>query len=574
MVDLLDGIVLTTDSDTSGPTCSSWAPTVFNPANANDADPSTYSHRNSTVKNGPCTYQTIWIADLGSAQTAAGYHVHTNHPGYWSVEHASSPAGPWTSEAEFDATDGDPYLSNWLNEGTFADPVSARYWRLVHSYDQPGLTFMQAVTLFTWELDAGTPGPDPEPPDPSVPDWTPPEPGRAIVEIYVDDPEGAKWDEAEWDEAVWPAALWVPIDYASTRVAVTDGTDEGSKGILSTPRASKFDVDTFDPERDLDPNNPDSPFAGQLVPGLPIRVRHRSTVLRTARVRRVEWSFDLEGGRITAANLISDLANATLPPTTDLGDTLYERAADAIAAVDLPFRVLAPTAAGDPTLVPYTPDANNVWRVILEAAQSVLWVPYVNEHNELGFVPWADGIERGRVLASDELIDLVSWSDAEGLYSAVRALDSVSMTVEERAATPTPSWGRRVYDDREDVPTIDADSWAAAVLADRRDHRLRYRPGTLRPLDADHVETLGTLRVLEGVDIDHPQADPAIDVHVRILGRWLEAVDDTHDDDVVRTRWRFSYSVSAAPPALLVADQDETLYLLDDPTETDNLTTG
>lgn len=574
MTDLLDGITLTTSSAAVGASCSSWAPTIFTPENVNDADDSTRSYRNSTVKNGPCTYQVIWTADLGSAETAGGYRIITSYSGYWSLEYATSPGGPWTSVADFDGTDGTPGPgSAYTHEDTF-DEETARYWRLVHAFDQPGLTFLQAVELFTWELiEGGTPGPEPEPPDPSVPDWTPPEPGRAIVEIYVDDPEGAKWDVAEWDEAVWPAALWVPIDYASTRASVTDGTDQGEMGILSTPRASKFDVDTYDPERDLDPNNGASPFTGQLVAGLPIRLRHRSTVLRTARVRTVEWSFQLDGGRITASDLIADLANTKLPPTTDLADTLYARAEDAIAAAGLDFRVLPPTPAGNPTLVGYTPGARTVWAVILEAAQSVLWMPYITADNELGFRPWGDGLERGRAIASDELLDLVSWTHADGLYSAVRALDSVSLTVEERAATPTPSWGRRVYDAREDEPTIDADAWAAAVLADRRDHRLRFRPGTIRPLDADSVESLGTLEVLEGIDVDHPQADPAVAFHARILGRWVEAVDDTHDPSVVRTRWRFAFTTSASPPALLVADQDASEYLLDE-AELDNLTTG
>lgn len=572
MTDLLTGVTLTTSSAAVGASCSSWAPTVFDPANVNDGDDTSRSYRNSTVKNGPCTYQVIWTADLGTTESADGYRIVTSHIGYWSLEVASSPGGPWTAVATFDGVDGVDLGFGYEHVGAF-DAEAGRYWRLVHAVDQPGLRFMQTVQLFTWELDdAGAAPPDPDP-DPDPDEWIPPDPSRAIVEIYVNDPDGPRWDVAEWDEATWASAGWVAIDYLVTRVSVVDGTDQADRGILASPRASKFDCDTYDPDRHLDPNNPDSPFAGQLVAGLPIRLRHRSTVLRTARVRTVEYSHDLVGGRITASDLVTDLANATLPPTTILADTLYERATEAIAAVGLSFRVLPPTPAGDPALVEWEPAARSVWDVVTEAALSVLWWPYVTRDNELGFRPWADGVERGRVIAEDELIDLVSWSHDDGLYSAVRALDSVSATVEERAATPTPSYGRRVYTGRENVPTIDADAWAAAVLADRRDHQLRYRPGRIRPLTADSVETLGTVDILEGIDVLHPSTDPSVSFHARVLGRSVEAVDETHDPDEVRTRWRFAFATSAAPPTLLVADQDAALYLTDE-ADTDNLTTG
>lgn len=419
---------------------------------------------------------------------------------------------------------------------------------------------------------AGSGGADPEPPP-----YEPPEPANAILEIYVAEPGADRWDVALWDTGVWAASAWVSITPWSIFADVAWGADRGEAGILADTAAGVWTVETYDPDRVLDPSNPDSPFAPELVPGLPIRLSHRGRIIRTGRVDRLWYSFEDQGGRLTSSDAVADAQRARVPADSVLSDTLRARARDAIAAAGLALQVESDPPGGDPPLAPQDIGDYSVWAVIAYSAREVLHVPWIDNHGVLRFRAWADGLARGAVIAAPELIDLATWTSDEDLYSVVRVDDWTAAITQERRATPLPRYGERVHS--RTLPTINGGAWAEAVLADRRDQSLRYRPGDIRPETADAVERLAQLETLEDVTLSLPAEDPAVEVRARILGIRVRAVDETTEEvagePIVRTRWRWNLitTVAAAaplvgdgtdPPEFLHADQDPAQFLYPD----------
>jgi hypothetical protein len=405
------------------------------------------------------------------------------------------------------------------------------------------------------------------------PPYEPPAPANAILEIYVAEPGADRWDVALWDAASWAASAWIDITPWSIFADIAWGADRGEAGILADTAAGLWTVETYDPDRVLDPSNPDSPFAPELVPGLPIRLSHRGRIIRTGRVDRLWYSFEDQGGRITSSDAVADAQRAKVPEDTVLADTLRARARDAIAAAGLVLEVEADPPAGDPPLAPADVGSYSVWAVIAYSAREVLHVPWIDNHGTLRFRAWATGLSRGAVIAAPELIDLATWTSDEDLYSVVRVNDFTAAITQERRATPLPRYGERVHD--RTLATINGGAWADAVLADRRDQSLRYRPGDIRPASADAVERLAQLEPLEDVTLALPAESPSVEVRARILGIRVRAVDETTELGFVRTRWRWNLitTVTAAapligdgtdPPEFLHADQDPDQFLYPD----------
>lgn len=425
-----------------------------------------------------------------------------------------------------------------------------------------------AAGFFAWHMRGlAFVGGDPASESPVEP-YVPPEPARAILEIYVSDPEGPRWDEALWDTGEWGSAGWESITPWSIIADVSWGADRAEAGILHDQVPGTWVVETHDPDRVLDPANPESPFQGELVAGLPIRLLHHSRIIRQGECTRIWYSHADRGGRINATDGVSKLANARVPEGTVLSDTLRLRSIEAIAEAGADIIAWPPIAGGDPALASVTVDSEvSAWSIIADAAREVLHIPWVNNGNRLTFRPWDAPLERGRVIASPMLIDLATWTSSEGLFSVVRAQEPGG-AMEERAATPTPSYGKRVHERTQD--TINAGDWAARVLADRRDGSLRYVPGDIYPLTDADVAWLARLEIMEDVILSFPQADPPVFVTARILGMNVRAVDETKDPAIVRTRWRWRLITTVVATAPLT-DDSGTEYLYSDQTPTELL---
>jgi hypothetical protein len=412
----------------------------------------------------------------------------------------------------------------------------------------------------------------PEPPPPYVD----PEPGQAIIEIYVDDPDGYRWDVAEWDEATWAEAAWVSITEWCIFADVTWGADRPDAGILADQVAGNWVIETHDPDRVLDPANDESPFYPHLVPELPIRVNHNSRTVRTGQVSIITYSHEREGGRISASDAVSRTSRADVPPGTALGDTFFERTTDAINGAGIDLWVSFPSGElMDRPLASADVDARrSVWQRISEAARELLAVPWVDRDGHIRVTEWDEDTDRGLVIGSDQMVDLTPWVSHDGLYSVVRALDSDEVTIAEAVAAPLPAYGERVYERTE--PTIDAASWVTRVLADRQGAVLRYRPGTIRAWTAAQNDALVDMELMDIITLSYPETDPPIEVRARVLGARVRVTDRTKRyPGNVLTRWEWTLLTTLVPSVPLIADDEADLtYLVSDEDGTSYLYPG
>ena len=230
---------------------------------------------------------------------------------------------------------------------------------------------------------------------------------------------------ALWDVDEWTAAGWVTSRPWSISADVTFGATRAESGILHSQEPASWDVETWDPNRVLDPSNPDSVFYPQLVAGLPIRLSTGGLIIRTGQVDRLWYSHKGKGGRISASDAISRLANVKVPEDTILSDSgPRTRAIEAIEAAGFDADMAGfAMIDGDPSLSPAPSGDFSAWAVIERAAREILAIVYVDKDDRLRWRSWTNPLSRGTEVASPELVDLTTWTGSEGLYSVVKVLD-------------------------------------------------------------------------------------------------------------------------------------------------------
>ena len=550
--------------------------TFLNPQNANDGDYYTYAELGAFAGGG--FVQGMLDTDLGTAYPLSGFvldadaNCNANHVGVWADWYYSDNGTAWTLAPATISAQSGPIAGTTRNVSTWeldGGEETHRYWRFRWSTTTGG--FECGIRVYAFETTEGTPvEPPPEPePDPDDPDTPQPNIG-ALLEIWVAEEGAYLWDVATWDDAVWATSGWTDITYLGVMADVTWGTDNAERGILAPTAAGVWTVDTHDPDRILDPANEGSPYHTELVPGLPIRLSVAGRrVLRTGYVDTMTFSHAQRGGRIRATDNVAKMA-AGIVSESDMGimpDTLYARAAAAIAAAGLDVTVSPIPSTGDPSVAPWDVSGDEkVWTVIAQSALETLRLPYLNEHGVLYFRRWALPADRGLSIASPELVDLTSSVSADGLYSAVRVNDATAMSTVELAITPPPLYGRRLWDRTE--PTISGEVWASTVLADRSAASLRWRPGQIRPLTAERVVQIGSITHNEAVTLYVPEANPDVEVRSRILGVNVHVIDlggrPGPDGIIPNTQWRFNLQATTAAVEPLVDDDDPGAYLVSD----------
>lgn len=376
--------------------------------------------------------------------------------------------------------------------------------------------------------------------------YTPPLPAGPLIEIYVAETGAARWDVATWDDAVWSTGAWQDVTPQSVDARIVWGSIAAEMGILSKSVAGAWAINTYDPNRLLDPANADGPYYTDLVPFLPIRVSHRGVVIRQGIAETIGFDYETDQGLIRVMDNIALLANAMVPPDVDLSDTLYARAVDAIAAAGLAVTVLGAPPSGDPAVAPWVTATNDwsAWEWIRDAAEQVLHIAYVDRLGRLGFRPYASPLARGRTLDATELVGLASIAQYNGLYSVIRALDEDGINITERVLPP-PRYGLRVYE--RTSTTIDSGAWADAVLADRSFSALRWIPGTVYPLTAASVEAFSTIEAVELVGLTHAYTDPSVLANLIVVGGEIEITAKADDE----AKWWFTFEAAQTPLAPL-----------------------
>lgn len=457
-------------------------------------------------------------------------------------------------------------------------PRGALFWRTVSGDDVDGAasigalsggTLYHGATLITWRaidnIPTGGEGEPGEPPS-ELPEH-PIQPGNAILEVYATlDEGGPVWGVALWDESyAWAVAGWIDVTPESVVADIHWGTSSAHMGVLADVEAATWTVTTYDPDRRLDPANPESNLYPDVRPFLPIRLRHRSVVVRTGYLERIEYDYATMSGTLRATDNVGRMANAAVPASSvaSLSPFLHQRARDAIAAagldVDVPHTPtpvpVAELEAGD-----YT-----VWQIIALSAREALYVPYMDKDDRLRFRPYQFPADRGARLDETELVGLRAIVSHDGLVSVVVVNDSVDGET-TRAVTPTPPYGQRVH--RRTEPTLDGDAWAEFVLQDRAAASLRFVPGYVRPLDTDRQEFLATLSIGERLTVQDASVLPVVEADTIILGIRVRVESRGGDDYGVTWQWWYDTGSSAISP--LIADYLGDLapldWLIDDDT--------
>lgn len=536
-----------------------------NPTNGNDGVAQTDTLRASFAQ-GAGTIGTWWASDLGTAEYVDHMTVYApNNAAYgWQAGiqvQGSADGSAWTSIPVIETIDTGSYAEGFSPGGdrdrytyTFVDTEHYRHWRLRWSNTTGGFQFHPYLGFSAWLINEGS-APDPGPPT-VLPPWNPPGPAGPIIEIYVRDVNADRWGTATWGEpSIWSGAGWQPITAESVVADIRWGTDQPERGILARSAADVWVVQTYDPDRILDPSNEASPFWPDVTPGTPIRVNHREVTLRTGVIETAEYGDADHFGRIRATNARTTL-QAIVPEASSLADNMYERARDAITAAGVAVTV---TADGhDPAVAAQREGEYTAWDHIDDAAMQRLYFTWFDRHNAVRFRPWGAPLERGRVVLDSQLVDIRVTTDDAGRFSVVRVRNAADDDTIERAVTPTPRYGRRIHE-RSD-PTYNEEDWAAAVLADRAIPAHLFRPGVIRPLTADDVEYIGTLEGMELVGVT--TADRAIEG--RLVGGRIRVTWGRQDEPA----WRFTLYLASATGSYLVADfTGEPLVDDDDPDE-------
>ena len=556
--------------------------TYLDPGNVNDGVADSVSADGSYAAAAG-TYTSYLVSDLG-----APYDVDTID--VWGDYECGSDAtsGGWGIEASDDGSTWAPITYTVSSSGitgspfyrvrfAFAGTETHRYWRFFSTTTiAVGFGFRCGSQIRTWEI-FGAAAPTEPPTDPG---YEPPEAGHAILEVYVHDEDASRWDVATWGdddgivegtEGVWSGAGWQDVTPQGVNAHVSWGSSRPERGILAPQESQDWLVVTYDPDRRLDPGNVDGPYYPQLVAGVPIRLSSAMSgiVIRTGIIDRIAYSYKAPEyrGEIRAASTIAYLHRNDVPEDAILGDTLRSRIQDAVIAGGIAIGGI-PVLGNLVDSIPDLPLSDriegpaSVWEHVRRAGEEVGWVIYEDAAGTLHSRPWGGPADRGRVITYANLEDLTSSVSDDGVYSVVRVLEDDGVTVIERVAAPLPRYGRIVYAERERLTTIDADAWAAAVLADRAWSGVVWTPGTVWAFDQADVDYFGSLEIMERVGLVVPGV---LDVSSTVLGMelWVEQRTET------RARWLFLPRLATAGggslgSTILVADDGSGDYLLAD----------
>lgn len=383
----------------------------------------------------------------------------------------------------------------------------------------------------------------PNPPHPAI--------GTVNIEIYGPGEGHSRWDIALWGDAAadWSDTDWRDVTPQSLIAQASGGADDTSAGIMAVAAAGTWNVNTYDPDRILDPSNTESYLQSVLRPGSKVRIRYNGIETRTVAsgiIDTITYDVQTERGSIRATGGTSRLVAARAAAATPMAETT-------LRAITRQLLTLYPLSGitveddpdeGDITVGTPPTDALSLWDYINTIAFDVLHAVWLDRDDVIRFRSFGDPRDLGLQLGGVDgipLTDVAPESSLAGVYSRVVAYDvSAPSTPVSATDAGTKSWAGDVpYERTRPVPN--ASTWVANVLTDRAGAALQYKLGRILP--RDETEVLALLDT-EMVDVAHVNvthrnegretlATP-IEVAPRVLG-WAVTADTI-------TGWSFALS--------------------------------
>jgi len=370
------------------------------------------------------------------------------------------------------------------------------------------------------------------------------------VELYAPASIENRWDRATWDNDHWDAPKWNGVGCEVTEATLRFGASTEA-GILSQPSSGACDLKLYDPDRLLDPLASDSPFAGAVRPGTPVRVVGLAPGSLPAWTGFLdEGSHELADstGRLRAVDGIAYLAQAELAEGAVLPNTLRARVRSVVTQVGLsslvPVAPEVPDIDPDPAVAAHDGKARAAWSIILDASLDALTYVWLDPTGMLRFTPWGSLPDAEYSLGCrppDELSGV--WIEGLASLESVAQVEAVRNSVRWWSAANTfapalkdgPSINR--YGERRlDVPRIvpNAAVWAQRILDDRADAGLEVALGEVRPYTELELNELLTgrgqgPRIVRVFDDDHGEE---VDLEVAIIGGSI---------GVTPMGWRFGF---------------------------------
>jgi hypothetical protein len=221
----------------------------------------------------------------------------------------------------------------------------------------------------------------------------------ARVSLYTPAPGSGVWGSSSWDGSIWSAAGWQYVDCEVLEVTYRWGAGSEA-GVLTKAEAGELDLALWDPDRLLDPLNPESQLWGAVRPGIPVRLEGVTSddgrnlwPAAYGYIDEAEHDLATGTGRIRAVDGVSLLGLATFPPGNQpVANTLRARVRDVVSRAGMAGLVPCQPESdfagiADPPVTPRDPDKGPeaVWPMILEAAEDALWYVWVDSTGLLRF---------------------------------------------------------------------------------------------------------------------------------------------------------------------------------------------
>lgn len=359
--------------------------------------------------------------------------------------------------------------------------------------------------------------------------YNPPFPaiGDVRIEIYGTSARWAKWDIGGWDADQWGGSeaetLWRNATPQIMNMQMAWGADD-PKGILTTCAAGSFSLITYDPDRLLDPSNPD---AGILDPGTAIRVLYNTDrILRSGFIDEISYDPATKQGRISGSDAVSILVGAGLRegPDPSMPQTLRARARYLMAKAQLNIPIEDDWET-DIQIGLWEEREVSLWSQLQVDALDALRFMWIDEQGVLRWRPFDFNVHSGVFIGGPDGIPVETIrvnSSLQGVFSRVIATFISGNEYEIQDADAMARYGDRFLRRQHPVPF--ADQWANAVIADRSHATLQYIPGTIRPVTSDQLSALATLAPCALIGLRATNIPPpAISLDVRLLGARFEA---------------------------------------------------